>query len=212
MHLRRGCFLPLTLLLISGCEERLPHLREQYPLADVPGETPMLSQSERCVLSTTKPLPLTGDSIGPLPLTVSLTRLLDLCPTAKDTVYYEHEAVFPALHLQIGSLEILAVQVRMDEEAFAPLPLVMDSAPDLWVISGSGAVLPGAIPIDATVAAVSSVHGEPSWFIENELHVNWASLPDFGFEMVYDYADLVRIQSDPSLVGAARIARVLIRS
>ena len=162
------------------------------------------------VCDAPSPIRIRTDSIGPLSLAAPLAELRRQCPTARDTVYYEHEAVFPAVWFAFRGLEVWGVQARMDEERFEPMALIPHCPADFWKVSGSNAVLPGGAPFHAPVADLNQTYGELSWFAENQVHARWAGLPGFSFVLDVNGSDFERLDQDPSLLAQSRVQELRI--
>lgn len=158
---------------------------------------------------------VTADSVGPLPLAAPLAELRRRWPGARSTLYYEHEAVFPAVLFRVGPVHALAVQARMDEVRFRPLPLRSDCPADFWRVSGTGVLLPGGAGPDARWADLRRLYGPAE--VSTEVHlvrVHFESLPGWSFELEDDDTNLVALLDqggEAAIPADTRIQYVFVR-
>lgn len=143
---------------------------------------------DRCATAS-QPLFLSQDSIGPIGLAESIEAIKRHCPEARDTVRASDEGHrSPAVTLQIGNISALAVQFSNSLEG--------NRAPDLWIITGSGAVLPGDVRLDGTLRQLRAAYGEGEGTAElGDVRVRFDSMPRMWF----------LLDVPPSLVGSIEV-------
>lgn len=142
-----------------------------------------------------------------------LRELRALYPEARDTLFYQHEALFPALLIPLGEVKAMAVQDRMDYDQYQALPLDLECAADFWVVSGPGAALPGGGRTDWTWRELVALYGPARAGGElNVVGAGFERLPGWGFELDVPNGVLEAVQdSGVSAVPAdARIWRVFV--
>lgn len=150
-------------LLACGAKNHLEHSGASTDEADaanavLPGEG---ASAANCLASIDPPYALGQDGIGPIPKHISIAELRSLCPGARDTLYYEHEAVFPAVLVQLRGVDLVAVQARMDHEQFEPLPFREDCGADFWIVVGDSTTLPKGVPTTASWSELRQHYGPP---------------------------------------------------
>lgn len=192
-------------LLACGAHSRLDHSGASTPDA---GATDVVTRVEgaawfNCSARIDPPYALSQDDIGLIPKDITIAELRSLCPGARDSVYYEHEAVFPALHVQLRGLELWAVQTRMDDERFEPLPFREECGADFWVVVGDSATLPGDVPTTSTWSELRQQYGPP--IMEPTFENSRVAWPGHAFSIDLSVPE-------PESLGEAVIWRVILRS
>jgi hypothetical protein len=172
--------------LLAGCPE--------------PGQE--VSPSTSLCETATEPISLTRSSLGPIPLWVSLDSIQSLCPEGEETVFSPPESADdPAFVIKVGGVS--AVGVQWASALSMPEPAV------LWVVTGTGATLPGGIPIDTTWAGLRDAYEGASGDAGMGVQVSFDGLAGFQFLLDADprfvgspetTGDLSRIPSDSRIV------------
>ena len=83
--------------------------------------------------------------VGPISLDSTLQSLRLQFPDAKEVPFYMEDpdrGAYAGLMFRLGGLEVLATQFRR--------AIAWDRPASAWMLSGSGAVLPGGVPITST--------------------------------------------------------------
>lgn len=183
----RLCFL-LPLLIVAGC---------------VPGAPEAARQS-----GTRLPVRLSADSIGPLSTSTLLGELRARYPEARDTLFSEHDALFPALLIPLGEVKAMAVQERMDYDQHQALPLDLDCPADFWIVSGPGGVLPRGGRTGWTWNELVPLYGPGRAGGElNLVRADFESLPGWRFDLDVDGAGLTAVQ-DSGVTAVPQDARI----
>lgn len=149
------------------------------------------------------------DSIGPLPLFVSIANLAAACNDGVDTVFVGPSGRrFPAKVYHFSDVSALAVQYRgtaLDE----------GRAADGWIIIGGNAVLPSNVAITSPWSMLSLIYGSAQANNRNMLVVRFCRLPRILFTMELDRGALERLNEPIDLATippSATIHHLLILS
>ncbi len=126
--------------------------------------------------SDTSLVRLSSDSIGPFPVSASLRALRAACPSARDTIIGTFEGHrYAGISLPFRDLQVAAVQYRDSDKN--------DQPPDVWIIAGRRAWLPGGVPLTATWRELVRAYGEHIGDQEAEVDVMFCRMPNLVFTL-----------------------------
>jgi len=142
-------------LILLGCgkpsqrDERALQQNVQPPSSTSVGGPSLISRS--CVVDSERPVPISEDSIGPLPVSAMIGSFRESCPSARRTTYYGESEAYAALAFPFAGLDVMAVQWQDSLKSHLPA--------DTWRVRGASGVLPGGVPMTATWGALRRAYG-----------------------------------------------------
>jgi hypothetical protein len=161
---------------------------------------------------------ITADKIGRLPLDLSLAALQRRCGTMQWTTTNGDESLDTAIVMtEPGIVVVGAVATVANEDGYHPVRIDSSSHVQLWKISGTAAVLPKGVRIDATWRDLSRAYGPMRAFALNGIvYVTICAMPEIGILM--DTPDAAAPINDAppltvdSVMAMSRIRTVTLRA
>jgi len=129
---------------------------------------------------------ITTDHIGSLPRDVTLGTLKRRCATTRWTTTNGDESLDTAIVLTRPGLRVIGTFATLMNDERDYRPLLIDSSAHVlvWKISGTAAVLPKGVPIDATWRDVARAYGPLRAFALNGVvYVTICTIPEIGILM-----------------------------
>lgn len=165
------------------------------------------TQQGFCPPGRHEPMRITEDSIGYFPVDATLNRLIELCPAAGEPLPALDGSGLPTLTLPFPHDTAQASQNRASYD--------LTAGADLWMVTGSSAILPGGVPIDGTWHDLKSQYkGELEVTVETDrVAVRFCSLPQLFFELAVPSSYIVDRRGIPDaamIPATARIQKVIV--